>query len=84
MHQSKSPGVQAGVIRERPHLQAPRWELDWIDALAGLLSLASPLSQVSPRMEELSAWVSVQGNLEQVMERLETHLECASRSLVPR
>ena len=44
----------------------------------------APLSQVSPRMEELSARVSVQGNLEQVTERLETHLEGASRSLVPR
>jgi hypothetical protein len=42
------------------------------------------LSQVSPRMDELSAWVSVQGNLEQVTERLETHLEGVSRSLVPR
>jgi len=25
-------------------------------------------------MEELSAWMSVQGNLEQVTERLETHI----------
>jgi hypothetical protein len=47
MHQSKSPGVQAGVIRERPTPAGPEMGTKLEDTLPGLLRLASSLSQAA-------------------------------------